>query len=393
MADGVVLNAGSGGVTAATDDAGAAGHVQIVKLALSADGSATPITADASGLEVQGAGTAGTAAGGVVTIQGVASMTAVQVADNGGSLTVDGTVGVSGTVTVDGSGVTQPVSAAGLTAINDAVKAEDAAHSTGDKGIPALTVRQDTAAALSGTDADYQPLISDANGRLHVIEPSAAAAAASLSVVDDWDESDRAKVNLIVGQAGIAAGNGASGATVPRVTIANDSTGVLATVTTVTTLTGGGVAHDAADSGNPHKIGGRADTTFQTAAADGDRVDALFDVYGLQYARIDHPNKWFHNTNGSSALTDTEIAAAPGAGLSNYLTDVIISSGAATAMNAFIEEGASKKLGNYYLEAVAGRSIHLRLATPYKATANTALTVTTSAAIAHTVTFSGFIAP
>lgn len=39
---------------------------------------------------------------------------ALNIADAGGSITVDGTVGVSGTVTVDGSGVTQPVSAASL---------------------------------------------------------------------------------------------------------------------------------------------------------------------------------------------------------------------------------------------------------------------------------------
>lgn len=49
---------------------------------------------------------------------------------------------------------------------------------------------------------------------------------ASLSVIDDWDESDRAKVNVIVGQAGIAAGAGAVGATVPRVTLASDDPGV-----------------------------------------------------------------------------------------------------------------------------------------------------------------------
>lgn len=53
------------------------------------------------------------------------------------------------------------------------------------------------------------------------------AMAASLSVIDDWDETDRAKVNLIVGQAGIAAGNGSSGVTVPRWTLADDSTGRL----------------------------------------------------------------------------------------------------------------------------------------------------------------------
>lgn len=52
MADGVAITAGSG-TTIATDDSGASGHVQIVKLALSADGSATPIPADATwGLEV-----------------------------------------------------------------------------------------------------------------------------------------------------------------------------------------------------------------------------------------------------------------------------------------------------------------------------------------------------
>jgi hypothetical protein len=45
---------------------------------------------------------------------------------------------------------------------------------------------------------------------------------ASLSVLDDWDETDRAKVNLIVGQAGIAAGTGVDGVTVPRVTLATN---------------------------------------------------------------------------------------------------------------------------------------------------------------------------
>jgi hypothetical protein len=45
----------------------------------------------------------------------------------------------------------------------------------------------------------------------------------SLSVIDDWDESDRAKVNVIVGQAGVAAGAGAVGATVIRTTQASDS--------------------------------------------------------------------------------------------------------------------------------------------------------------------------
>ena len=43
MADGVPITAGSG-TTIATDDTGATGHVQLVKLAYSADASATLIT-------------------------------------------------------------------------------------------------------------------------------------------------------------------------------------------------------------------------------------------------------------------------------------------------------------------------------------------------------------
>ncbi len=121
MADGIPLPAT--GVTAATDDCGAPGHVQIVKLAISTDGSATLITADANGLEVQGPGTAGTAAGGVMSVQGVASMTPVQVGDNSGSLTVDN--GGTFAVQVDGAALTA------LQLIDDTVFADDGAFTVG----------------------------------------------------------------------------------------------------------------------------------------------------------------------------------------------------------------------------------------------------------------------
>lgn len=47
-------------------------------------------------------------------------------------------------------------------------KAEDAAHSSGDTGVMALAVRQDTATQLAGTDGDYSPIITDSSGRVHV---------------------------------------------------------------------------------------------------------------------------------------------------------------------------------------------------------------------------------
>lgn len=51
-------------------------------------------------------------------------------------------------------------------------------------------------------------------------------AVTSLAILDDWDDTDRCKVNPIAGQAGVAAGAGAVGATVQRVTLASDDPGV-----------------------------------------------------------------------------------------------------------------------------------------------------------------------
>jgi hypothetical protein len=47
-------------------------------------------------------------------------------------------------------------------------RAEDSAHTSGDHGVMALGVRKDAAAALAGSDGDYQPPIYDANGKLWV---------------------------------------------------------------------------------------------------------------------------------------------------------------------------------------------------------------------------------
>src|SRR3990167_8117868 len=159
MADGVVLNAGSGGVTAATDDCGAPGHTQIIKLAISTDGAATLIPAEATnGLDVDVTrvipGTSATHLGKAEDVAhasgdvGVLAMAVrrdaaavgsdvdgdvstlnvdangrlyTNIHDGGNSITVDGTVAVSGTVTVDGSGVTQPVSHGALTELAAAI--------------------------------------------------------------------------------------------------------------------------------------------------------------------------------------------------------------------------------------------------------------------------------
>lgn len=56
------------------------------------------------------------------------------------------------------------------------VKAEDAAHSSGDVGIQMLAVRKDTSSAGIGANGDYAPLAVDASGRLYASVPLIEAA-------------------------------------------------------------------------------------------------------------------------------------------------------------------------------------------------------------------------
>ena len=72
-----------------------------------------------------------------------------------------------------------------------------------------------TVTANAGTDLNTSLLALESGGNL-------AAAAASLAIIDDWDESDRAKVNPIVGQAGVQGGSGTVSSSTQRVVLATD---------------------------------------------------------------------------------------------------------------------------------------------------------------------------
>jgi hypothetical protein len=78
--------------------------------------------------------------------------------DNGGSLTVDGTVAVSSITT----SITPGNAAANLG------KAEDAAHASGDTGVMFLGVRNDSGATTFGANGDYCPISTSANGSLFI---------------------------------------------------------------------------------------------------------------------------------------------------------------------------------------------------------------------------------
>lgn len=123
----------------------------------------------------------------------------IQVGDAGSSLTVDGPL-------TDAELRATPVPVSGTVSTGGLTDAELRATPVPISG---------TVTANSGTNLNTSLLALEAGGNL-------AAAVTALQIIDDWDESDRAKVNLIVGQAGIAAGTGVDGATVPRVTLATN---------------------------------------------------------------------------------------------------------------------------------------------------------------------------
>lgn len=74
----------------------------------------------------------------------------------------------------------------------------------------------------AGTNVNTSALALEAGGNLAATAAATAAAAVSLAILDDWDESDRVKVNVVVGQAGITAAAGAVAANTPRITHASD---------------------------------------------------------------------------------------------------------------------------------------------------------------------------
>lgn len=279
-------------------------------------------------------------------------------------------VPVSGTVSV-----TEPVTVDAVDLdIRDLAFASDKVDASGSTGV-----------GVTGTFFQATQPISAA--ALPLPAGAATLAAQTQPGVDIGDVT----VNNGAGAAAVNIQDGGNTITVDGTITANLSAG------TNTNEVVGDVAHDAAAAGNPVLICGIAQDMDDTAppnqvSAENDATRIATDRDGGIFVHPHGPRIWSYHEDSSSALTDASVHAAPAAGLSLYVTDIVVSTGAATAFNIFFEEGASKVLGPWYLEAVNGRGLSVHFATPKKITAATALTVTTSAAIAHSIDVTGFIA-
>jgi hypothetical protein len=131
---------------------------------------------------------------------------------------------------VDGSAVTQPVSGTFWQATQPVSVATIPSHDVTNAGTFAVQAAQSGTWNINnvGTLATITNTVhvDDDGASLTVDAAELTAIAASTAAMDDWDETDRCKVNPIVGQAGVAAGAGAVAATVQRMTLASDDPAV-----------------------------------------------------------------------------------------------------------------------------------------------------------------------
>lgn len=96
--------------------------------------------------------------------------------------------------------------------------------------------------------------------------------------------------------------------------------------------TGGSVAHDSADSGNPIKIGAKAMTANPTAVAGGDRTNIYADDVGRLLVRVGQPRDLVTQAYVQilNSTFETTILGAGGAGVFHDLTALTISNDSTT---------------------------------------------------------------
>lgn len=252
-------------------------------------------------------------------------------------------------VQVDGAALTA------LQLIDNVVHVDDAAYTLGThSGVMMMgfagtqSVDANDAAALACTTA----------GALHVsvqgtvtVGSHAVTNAGTFAVQVDGTALTRLTDIETNTDSGAVVGNGAA-ATAQRVTLANDSTGVLATVSTVTTvstlttLANGQTAHDSGVTGSPLRIGAKAETALSgiTLVADGDATDLHAGVDGVLITRPhcnleDIVSGVASNTDGAS----TEVIAAAGSGVKQYLTSCTLINSSSSFAYCELKSGTTVK--------------------------------------------------
>lgn len=123
------------------------------------------------------------------------------------------------------------------------------------------------------------------------------------------------------------------------------------------TVDAGDVAHDATDSGNPVKTGGRALNVNPTKVSSGDRTNAFFDLVGRHVTMPFAPRELVGNqvTTLTSTTSETTIVTAGGSGVFRDIFSLAITNKSATGTVVTLKDAtAGTTRGIYYCPAGSG---------------------------------------
>lgn len=162
-------------------------------------------------------------------------------------------------------------------------------------------------------------------------------------------------------------------------------------------------AHTSADVGVV-TLGVRKDTNAQLTGADGDYTIGAHDAYGAAFSRQDHPNAFRCTVNTSTAITIQAVGgscAAPGAGLSLYVTDILFAAsaaGIAADAHPSLKYGTGGTCGTgtvIFWQALTAAAIVFQdnRSVPIKIPANNEICWISTTAGSKALVIGGFIAP
>lgn len=144
---------------------------------------------------------------------------------------------------------------------------------------------------------------------------------------------------------------------------------------TVSGLSGGQANHDAAISGNPLRVAGRAITANYTGVATGDTADLITTTVG---ALVTIPNSIPQQKISASIVlttaSDTSLFAAAGSGIINYVTSLQVQNTSATATTFILKDSTTAKW-TISLPASMTMPVVVNFTDPILMTANTVTNV------------------
>jgi len=137
----------------------------------------------------------------------------------------------------------------------------------------------------------------------------------------------------------------------------------------------------------------RDDTIGAMSGTEHDYEPLHTNKNGALYVETVPGAAWYANYDGTAAQTNYQLKAAPGAGLSLYVTDIMVTNDSTAAITIkFLDgSGGTNLTGTHKVPTDGGFVLNLR--TPIKLTANTALCFTSTDTSNYSVFVAGYTAP